>query len=1084
MEDFNKIGLNIWGIRGGYRSFCHSENFDVEIPEIKNTWKDIREFVYVTDLTVRFYALEFTPNYKVFTLYRPENDTSRTGAYVATTIYVPHTLKINRILDLMRQISDAYHKDHYDAFGNPNTNPDYVQSYWQLIKNYASNIVRESDVRSWEGSTQNNLPKILPYTNPSVVEEFFDKPYRKEFLQHQEVMFWDIDYIQHQQSHGVKFQKMETLTSNSLFDTDGKNIAPQFQGGCIKNRLEDVTIERFEREGLDITQNWQSCFFYDMTNIAIVLKKPFFQPFSYFSTMIGMGSPFDKRGDDYEFSSARIGFKPRQYEIPVKVVNVGNIPFNLYFGNECVNIHEGRGTFRFDGKQANGSCKVTLRPGGTNEIKVDSFALNKFFITGSDELDRLQPCIIETLKVLHFQFHQECRGMLNMRWASASIDFNTVNKAFEIVLPAETKLSDFTIDVDGYKAEIKVADEENTRFEVTLTKQNCKIDIVVPEFLQQYMYPNMVVLKAGGKRYEGYNITIPIADLDNQLKLNIDVRERGGGLIVCDFSEKRFNNYDLVLYPKLALLQNSTNEDLRLNVPNTAFELPHNETMILPANCEPNIAKGSEKYNINVQTNSEGIKETTITLKVATSTASIPPASNTATTGGNTGGYQGGGGYGGYSGYQGGYQGGNANANKPYMGIYWYNDTECKLYDDVGTKRLGDDAYETKIDGRPCILCFDRDRRVVPEKLKKHEKANEKNGFNVMVNNGRCIVKSSFSKPKVQDRNINNGVDNGGNNNNEGGHKKRWILFGGLAFLLLLGGFVWLGIHQEWLVSKERTLIIETPDNYYFGYPQFLPKSSGSVINNKENSNLTLSLKRECEKVIVEITTFNANGNRISMITDTLMIDNKWFTKENNYMHTYSYESKITEYESKITERRPRQRSEEKTLDGYDANDNYTEDTICARFEHYLQKVWSLDCSLKMLDSLETWNNRINDKVVNGKLKKENSNYMKKSKIVTEVTKSDHTQDDGGDWVNNLIKCQRKFFDQLERCTDVSTFSKSKGRSNSDWGYNKYKNYYEDKQKEVIDKLGYPKDFVAAQNHLKENVSETTYQSISEAINK
>ena len=479
MEDYNKIGLNIWGIRGGYRSFCHTDNLDIETPEIKNTWKDIREFVYVTDLTVRFYALEFTPDYKVFTLYRPENDTSRTGAYVATTLYVSHTMKINRILDLMRQISDAYHKEHYDAFGNPNANPDYIQSYWQLVKNYAVNIVKESVVPSWESSRQDNLPRIMPFTNLSVVEDFFDKPYRKEFLRHQEVMFWDVDCLQNQQSHGVKFQKMEVL---SLFDTDGKNIGPQFEGGSIKNKPQEGTITQFVREGVDITQDWQSSFFYDKTHVAITIKKPFHQPLTYQGPMIGVGSPFVKRGDDYEFSS-RLMFIPRQYEIPVNVANMGNSSFTLYFGEQRVDIKDGRGVFKFDGSQANGACKVTLRPDGVNEIKVTDFAMSKFFAPGSDELDRMQPCIIESLKTVRFRFDQECRGKLNLRWYDVAIDFSTYNKAFETILPATSKASDFVFAVDGYKAEIKTADADSNSFDVTLTRESLVVDIVVPEAL-------------------------------------------------------------------------------------------------------------------------------------------------------------------------------------------------------------------------------------------------------------------------------------------------------------------------------------------------------------------------------------------------------------------------------------------------------------------------------------------------------------------------------------------------------------------------------------------------------------------------
>lgn len=784
MEDFNRIGLNIWGIRGGYRSFCHTENIDVETPEIKNTWKDIREFVYVTDLTVRFYALEFTPNYKVFTIYRPENDTSRTGAYVATTIYVPHDLKINRILDVMRQISDAYHKDHYDAFGNPNTNPDYIQSYAQLLKNYAGNVVREGDMRSWDSSTQDNTPRIMPFTNIAVVEDFFDKPYRKEFLKHQEVMFWDVDCLQNQQSHGVKFQKMESLST--IFETDGKNIAPQFEGGSIKNKPTEGTIAQFMREGVDVTQDWQSSFFYDKTHIAITLKKPFHQPLTYQGPMIGVGSPFVKRGDDYDFSP-RLDFNPRQYELPVNVVNVGEKPFDLYFGNQRVGISGGRGMFKFDGSQANGPCKVTLRPDGIKDIKVTDFPISRFFVSGGDELDSLQSCIIESLKLVRFQFNQECTGKLKLRWSDVAMGFNTYNKTYEVVMPAQNNASDFEIVVDGYIAELKTSDANNTTFDVTLTKQSLVVDIVVPDVLRGYLYSDSIILKAGGKSYKGTHVTIPFSERDSQWSLCLAVDNRGNTL-ACEYDRKP-NGEDVVLYPKLAVLANRTNDTLQM-MTSPIFEVHCNSTVLVPAGYEVKL-KDSEKYNVDVFTDSMGIKTNTITLKAGFASS----GTTTSTTGGYQGGYQGG-----------GSQGGGAKDNKKYYGIYWYEDKECKLFENAVSKIFADGSLATMIDGRECILCFDKDRRPVADNQKKHDAANKKNGFKVTVVNGRCLVESTLPKPKIG----RGGSGNNGNGGDDGDKKKRWFLFGGLfGAVLLLGGLVWLAIALGWFGGKKPDYIVK-----------------------------------------------------------------------------------------------------------------------------------------------------------------------------------------------------------------------------------------------------------------------------------
>ena len=845
MEDLNKIGLNIWGIRGGYRSFCHSANLDVFAPEIMNTWKDIREFVYVTDLTVRFYALEFTPEYKVFTIYRPENDTSRTGAYVATTIYVPHSLKINRILDLMKQISDAYHKDHYDAFGNPNTNPDYLQSYWELVKNYAGNIVREGEVRSWECSAQDNTPRIMPFTSLSVVEDFFDKPYRKEFLKHQEVMFWDNDYLQNQQSHGVKFQKMETL--GAMFESDGKGIAPQFEGECIRNQPRDFSIERFVREGVDITQNWQSYCFYDKTNIAIVLKKPFHQPYTYHGSMVSFDSPFVKRGDDYEFRP-RIDFKSRQYEIPVNVVNVGNTPFDLYFGDQIVSISGGRGVFKLDGSQANSTCKVALKPDGITSFKVTDLVLDKFFVAGSDEQDRLQPCIIENLKLFKFMFNQECSGKLNLRRTQCSVNFSTMGRAFDFVMTAEKNASDFDIVVDGYTPNLQTID--NTSFDVKLTKTNFNLEVMVPDAIKRYMLSGQVIVKVEGKTYKGYNNYLPMADHDGKYVMGIVIDSKGN-LLGCEF-EKRLKGNDVVMEPKLALLRNSTNEPLELKAQNTIFTVKANETIVVPANFETNL--DSQKYIVDSQNDWEGTKTITVTAKpVTTSSGTTTQPSGTVPSGGSADGtqvvYQGS--------FQGRYQGGKTTENKRIIGTYWYKNEKCDLYEN-DVKKIAADTYETIIEERQCILCFDKDGRPVAEKQKRYAEKNKKNNFKVTVANRHCNVESTIAKPKgsSEGNRGQGGNDSGGD---EGGKKKRWFLFGGLG-VVVIGALVALGFILGWFGGggKKSVYTIKIAMTNGTEIDEVVADKAGRedpkivMIDNN-----TIDLKKDWDKVEIKITTKN-----------------------------------------------------------------------------------------------------------------------------------------------------------------------------------------------------------------------------------
>lgn len=1057
MEEIKQIGLNIWGLRGGHKSFCHSDNLDIEAPEIKGTMlPDIREFLSISDQTVRFYALEFTSQYKAYTIYRSENDfNGRSDAYLAITLFVPHSLKINHILELLRQISDAYNKDHYDAFGNPNTNPDYIEIYLDLIKNYAGNIVRETEVRNWECSAQNGTPRIMPFTSLSVVEEFFNKPYRKEFLNNQEVMFWDVECLQNQQSHGLTFLKKEIISSGALFDTDGKNIAPQFEGGAVRNAPEGCTIERFEREGVDISRNWQSCFFYDKTNVAIAMKKSFYQPFTYRGPLIGVGSPFVKRGDDYAFSP-RLDFRPRHYEVPVNVANVGSTTFDLYFDNQRVSISGGRGVFGFDSTLANGTCKVTIKPDGVTEMKVGDISMSKLFSGSSDDIERLQPYFIENLKAYRFVFNKDCRGRLKLRWFQNAISFSTVNKVFEIVLTSEKNASDFIIEVDGYKTEMKTAD--NTTIDVMLTKASLNVGISVPEVLKRYLFYDSFVLKVGGQTYKGMSVNIPLVGKDETMSLGIALDNKGH-VADCEY-DKLPNGDDFTLIPKLALLQNSTDKTMKLTAKNTSFEVFANSTIAVPASFE---ISSSDNYNVEIQSEGQGIRKMVITAKASFSGPSKPEGSTPTKTndGSNTSGYQ--------SGYQGGYQGGST-TNKQFVGKYRFAGKEYNLYTDECTK-IGNDTYMALIGGRECVLCFDDKRNPLAEKQKQQEEANVSKGLRVTAKKDYCMVevipeKAKANKPIVarptggtgKTEKTSNSGNTGGNGGNGNNGKRRWLLWGsiGLGALLLIGGIVWLVLA---LSGSERILKIENVPNYTFDV-NFIPKGKGHKMDSI--GQYYYHLDKKCTQVVVHV------KGQVELY-DTIDINQNMFKKEKNHIYT------VNNIETKVYEMIRKKELEENNLR------KQNEDKILNDFEKYLRKVWSLECSLKMLDTLAICNNSINEYLgLSNSLRNLNShnpNYDTKKKIVSNVFNKVLTRRDGGDWVEVFIKKQRSFFKNLIELDNAILFSSSK----SNWYGGNDRQFFTKDQQDVIDAINTNKPFDNAHELIKKD-SLANYTQIKKAL--
>lgn len=183
-----EIGLIIWGCKGGYRVFCSNNVVDYGSSIIKDTIKDIRPFIRFVQNSLNIYALEFTKIYKIYTLYRSCRD-SGNGAYVAITIYVPHTLQVDNVRDILYQMMDSYFSEYVDPYGNffPGKYDD-IRPFTSMLQKMANpvGIEKKFNVRR---SDQDDIPKLWIYEDIKEVENFYISPYRQEFYRCQEVMF-------------------------------------------------------------------------------------------------------------------------------------------------------------------------------------------------------------------------------------------------------------------------------------------------------------------------------------------------------------------------------------------------------------------------------------------------------------------------------------------------------------------------------------------------------------------------------------------------------------------------------------------------------------------------------------------------------------------------------------------------------------------------------------------------------------------------------------------------------------------------------------------------------------------------------
>ena len=194
---------------------------DLQDPEVRATFNDVRSYISVS-ASVRLFALEFTSHYKVFTIYRHASDRQGRPGFLAVTLFLPYTLTIGNLTGLLDALSYKYYKDHYGLGGVIRTDvPVYEEVYTQeferlLRSSHPVSVISEEE---WTGvpSRQDGKPRVLPYTDIQVVEEFFQTPHRPSFKASQEVMFISSAYLDGKQE-GLELRNIQ---QEDMFDLDG-----------------------------------------------------------------------------------------------------------------------------------------------------------------------------------------------------------------------------------------------------------------------------------------------------------------------------------------------------------------------------------------------------------------------------------------------------------------------------------------------------------------------------------------------------------------------------------------------------------------------------------------------------------------------------------------------------------------------------------------------------------------------------------------------------------------------------------------------------------------------------------------------
>ncbi len=313
-----KIGIIIWGCKGGYRPFCDNNVVNIMSVEIKQTIKDIRSFITISQPGIDFYALEFTPNYKVYTQYRSSND-SGSGAFTAVTLFVPHKTKIDQIRTILNKMMDAYFLEYMNPITNAPLQGKYddITIFADILKQYEDNIKADNRKEYYEASAQDDNPKLIIYDDVSVIDKYYDSPYRPEFYSCQEVMFLSSELHSHQEQYAVKF-----FTSPAVI-SQVSEPKPQNTIACFPPHA-DAKLTKFVVNGVDYTEEvkTEAVSLNNSYQISLSLERDYYQPLTYegIVTDIIATRIIQRKGENFVFAQKYM-MEPQSYFLKFRNMN-------------------------------------------------------------------------------------------------------------------------------------------------------------------------------------------------------------------------------------------------------------------------------------------------------------------------------------------------------------------------------------------------------------------------------------------------------------------------------------------------------------------------------------------------------------------------------------------------------------------------------------------------------------------------------------------------------------------------------------------------------------------------------------------
>lgn len=477
-----QIGLVLWGCKGGYRIFCSNNVVSTSDQEIAQTVKDTRSFFRIHRSGHDFYAIEFTSQYKVFTNYRSSND-SGTGAFIAVTIYVPHNKKVKNMRGMLNEIMDNY----FNEYMNPLSNTPLSGKYDDINK-FTPTLSRYETIPDRPcyhlPSTQDDTPQIVVYDDLSVVDLYFDSPYRPEFFLCQEVMFISKEIYTHAADYKVEF-----VDKPKIID----KISEPEEESKLFNNLADLRLTRLIINGLDMTSTGGNCPLSEIDSISFTIERnenyePFMADCLTAREAVKRGClRHRKNRKDFEFlppSSSQ--WKPKVYYLTLENqgVEVSKLQDRLFLSDGRKQYHlksmGGHWCFLFSGDEADATYTLQLLPyqdkkeAFSQSSSVKSIVIEEGIRPKAHFSTGLRSSIIEKTVKKADKHPSEYRVMLQCGTYKSSHRIHS--DRFSLLVPSQllSNLS-LTFDADDFDAHYDGGDE--VRFTPTYMKIYLERDI-------------------------------------------------------------------------------------------------------------------------------------------------------------------------------------------------------------------------------------------------------------------------------------------------------------------------------------------------------------------------------------------------------------------------------------------------------------------------------------------------------------------------------------------------------------------------------------------------------------------------------